>query len=120
MGVKLHRGFESRPLRFVLHEIVARNLYASRIGTTTIIELAMTASSSFCKWPLAGVSATPRSRLKAVQREHAGDSTGEWGDMSTLHEAALGETMQRLAEDERAAGHERLSVPAAMRFSISS
>jgi len=44
--------------------------------------------------------------LEAVQREHAGDSTGEWGDMSRLHEVAFGETMQRLAEEERAAGHE--------------
>jgi hypothetical protein len=44
--------------------------------------------------------------LEAVQREHAGDSTDEWGDISRLHEVAFGATMQRLAEEERAAGHE--------------
>lgn len=30
----------------------------------------------------------------------------EWGDVSKLHEVTTGETMRRLAEGERAAGHE--------------
>lgn len=41
--------------------------------------------------------------LRAVRREHAdGD---EWGDISKVHEATFGETMKRLAEEERAAEH---------------
>jgi hypothetical protein len=43
-------------------------------------------------------------RLRAAIRgEHGAD---EWGDLSKLHEVAFGESMRRLAEDERAAGHE--------------
>jgi hypothetical protein len=30
----------------------------------------------------------------------------EWGDLSKVHEVAFGESMGRLAEDERAAGHD--------------
>jgi hypothetical protein len=44
--------------------------------------------------------------LRAVQRERTGDDSDEWGDMSTVHDAAFGDTMQRLAKEERAAGHE--------------
>ena len=44
--------------------------------------------------------------LRAVQRDHAGDGADEWGDISGLHEVAFKETMQRLAKEERAAGHE--------------
>jgi hypothetical protein len=29
----------------------------------------------------------------------------EWGDLSKVHEVAFGETMKRLAEEKRAAGH---------------
>ncbi len=43
--------------------------------------------------------------LRAVQREHAGDDTDEWGGISKVHNVAFGETMQRLAKEERAAGH---------------
>ncbi len=43
--------------------------------------------------------------LRAVQREHGGEGTDEWGDVSRLHDVAFGETMQRLAKEERAAGH---------------
>jgi hypothetical protein len=43
--------------------------------------------------------------IRAVQREHAGGDTDEWGDISKVHDVAFGETMQRLAEEERAAGH---------------
>jgi hypothetical protein len=35
-----------------------------------------------------------------------GDTIDDWGNLSTLHEVAFGESMRRLAEDERAAGHE--------------
>lgn len=42
--------------------------------------------------------------LQAVQHAHAGDSADEWGDLSRVHDAAFGETMQRLGEEERAAG----------------
>lgn len=44
--------------------------------------------------------------LRAVRRQHAGDSADEWGDISEVHDRAFGETMQRLADEERAAGHE--------------
>jgi hypothetical protein len=48
--------------------------------------------------------------LRAVQCEHAhahGDGEGDgWGDISKVHEVAFGETMKRLAEEERAAGHD--------------
>jgi hypothetical protein len=30
----------------------------------------------------------------------------EWGDLSKVHEVAFGDSMRRLAESERAAGHE--------------
>ena len=35
----------------------------------------------------------------------AGETEDEWGSVSKLHEVAFGESMQRLAEAERAAGH---------------
>jgi hypothetical protein len=44
--------------------------------------------------------------LRAVQREHAGSDSDEWGDVSKAHDVAFGETMQRLAREEQAAGHE--------------
>ncbi|HEV2997759.1 MAG TPA: hypothetical protein VGX16_01535 [Solirubrobacteraceae bacterium] len=44
--------------------------------------------------------------LQAVQREHTADEPDEWGDLSKLHETAFAETMQRLSDEERAAGHE--------------
>jgi hypothetical protein len=30
----------------------------------------------------------------------------EWGNLSKVHEVAIGDSMQRLSESERAAGHE--------------
>jgi hypothetical protein len=33
------------------------------------------------------------------------DLRDEWGELSRVHEVAFGETMKRLAEEERAAGH---------------
>jgi hypothetical protein len=44
--------------------------------------------------------------LRAVRREHAGSDPDEWGDISKVHDAAFAETMRRLAEEERAAGHD--------------
>jgi len=44
--------------------------------------------------------------LRAVQREHAGGVGDDWGELSKVHGVAFGETMKRLAEEERAAGHE--------------
>lgn len=44
--------------------------------------------------------------LRAVQQEHAGGNGDEWGDLSKVHEVAYGETIKRLAEEERRAGHE--------------
>ena len=44
--------------------------------------------------------------LRAVQHEHADGNDDEWGDLSKIHEVAFGETMKRLAEEERAAGQE--------------
>lgn len=38
--------------------------------------------------------------------EHASGHGDEWGEMSKVHKVAFGETMKRLAEEERAAGHE--------------
>jgi hypothetical protein len=33
------------------------------------------------------------------------ETVDEWGDLSKLHEVTFGETMRRLAEEEREAGH---------------
>lgn len=41
--------------------------------------------------------------LRAPEGDGAVDA---WGDLSELHEVATTETMRRMAEDERAAGHE--------------
>jgi len=42
----------------------------------------------------------------ASRGEAARPSVDAWGDLSELHEVAFGETMRRLAEEERQAGHE--------------
>jgi hypothetical protein len=34
------------------------------------------------------------------------DETDEWGSLSKVHEVAFGDSMRRLSESERAAGHE--------------
>ena len=44
--------------------------------------------------------------LQAVKRVRSGRTVDEWGDLSKLHEVSFGETMRRLVEEERAAGHE--------------
>ena len=35
-----------------------------------------------------------------------GETVDEWGSLSKLHEVAFGESMKRLADAERAAGHQ--------------
>jgi hypothetical protein len=42
-------------------------------------------------------------RLLDARRDEAGD---EWGGLSKVHKVAFGDSMRRLAESERAAGHE--------------
>ncbi len=45
-------------------------------------------------------------QAERAMRAAEGDKTvDEWGDLSKLHEASTAETMQRLADEERAAGH---------------
>lgn len=41
-----------------------------------------------------------------IVSRRGGGIVDEWGDLSKVHEVAFGETMRRLAERERAAGHE--------------
>jgi hypothetical protein len=72
----------------------------------TIIELAMTAKEQLLQEAPDWSEHDAEIALRAVQREHAGGGADEWGDISRLHEVAFGETMQRLAKEERGAGHE--------------
>jgi hypothetical protein len=44
---------------------------------------------------------------RALRAAEGEDAVDEWGDLSKLHEATTAETMQRLAQEEQAAGHER-------------
>jgi hypothetical protein len=39
--------------------------------------------------------------LRAVEREHAGDTVGEWGDLDAQTDAAASRVMRDLAEEER-------------------
>lgn len=41
---------------------------------------------------------------RALRAAEGGDVVDEWGNLSELQEANTAETMQRLAEEERAAG----------------
>ncbi len=43
--------------------------------------------------------------LRYIASRHGDDDVDEWGSLSKLHGVAFDETMQRLAEEERAAGH---------------
>lgn len=43
---------------------------------------------------------------RALRAAEGDDTVDEWGDLSKLHEVSTAETMGRLAEEERAAGHE--------------
>ena len=67
----------------------------------------MTAKEQLLQEAPAGSEHDAEIALRAVQRERTGGDSDGWGDMSTVHDAAFGDTMQRLAKEERAAGHER-------------
>ena len=43
---------------------------------------------------------------EALRLLDAHESEDEWGSLSKVHEVAFGDSMRRLAESERAAGHE--------------
>lgn len=43
---------------------------------------------------------------RALRAAEDADEVDEWGDLSKLREASAAETMQRLAQEEQAAGHE--------------
>lgn len=45
-------------------------------------------------------------RALAAVEARPGDTIDDWGNLSKLHEVAFGESMRRLAEDERDGGHE--------------
>lgn len=72
----------------------------------TIIELAMTAKEQLLQEAPGWSEHDAEIALRAVQREHADGNGDEWGELSKVHEVAFGETMKRLVEEERAAGHE--------------
>lgn len=72
----------------------------------TIIERAMTAKEQLLQEAPGWSEHDAQIALRAVQREHSSDNGDEWGDLSKVHEVAFGETMKRLTEEERAAGHE--------------
>jgi hypothetical protein len=70
-----------------------------------IMELAMTAKEQLLQEVPGWSEDDAKIALRAVQWAHSG-ATDEWGELSRFHEVAFGETMKRLAEEERAAGHE--------------
>ena len=43
---------------------------------------------------------------RALCAAESGEVVDGWGDLSKLHEVSTAETLQRLAEEEEAAGHE--------------
>lgn len=42
---------------------------------------------------------------RALRAAEGDDEVDAWGDLTDLHEVATAETMRRLADEERAAGH---------------
>ena len=70
-----------------------------------IIELVMTAKEQLLQEVPGWSEDDAKLALRAVQWAHSG-APDEWGELSRFHEVAFGETMKRLAEEERAAGHE--------------
>jgi hypothetical protein len=70
-----------------------------------IIEWAMTAKEQLLQQVPGWSEDDAKIALRAVQWAHSG-ATDEWGELSRFHEVAFGETMKRLAEEERASGHE--------------
>jgi hypothetical protein len=47
---------------------------------------------------------TEEQAARALRAAEGDETVDEWGDLAKLHEASTTETMQRLAEEERAAG----------------
>lgn len=43
---------------------------------------------------------------RALRAAEGDEFVDAWGDLSTLHEVSAGETMRRVAEEERASGNE--------------
>jgi hypothetical protein len=78
-------------------------LIGSALGT--IIERAMTAKEQLLQEAPDWSEHDAEIALRAVQREHTDGNGDEWGELSKVHGVAFGETMKRLAEEERAAGH---------------
>jgi hypothetical protein len=57
------------------------------------------------------VEELPESQLESLieflaSQDESGDVIDEWGNLSKLHRASSRETMRRLSEEERTAGHE--------------
>ena len=75
------------------------------VGASNYHRLAMTAKEQLLQEAPTWSEHDAEIALRAVQREHADSDGDEWGDLSKIHEVAFGETMKRLAEEERAAGH---------------
>jgi hypothetical protein len=48
---------------------------------------------------------TEEQAARALRAAEGDEALDEWGDLSKLHEATTAQTMRRLAEQERAAGH---------------
>jgi hypothetical protein len=82
--------------------------FHARFGSApgTIIERAMTAKEQLLQEAPGWSEHDAEIALRAVRRKHASGNGDEWGELSKVHEVAFGETMKRLAEEERAAGHE--------------
>lgn len=72
----------------------------------TIIERVMTAKEQLLQEAPSWSEHDAEIALRAVQREHADGNGDAWGEISKVHQVAFGETMKRLADEERAAGHE--------------
>jgi hypothetical protein len=45
------------------------------------------------------------SAIELIVARHESGTVDAWGDLAKLHEATTAETLRRLAEQERAAGH---------------
>ena len=43
---------------------------------------------------------------RALRAAEGDETVDEWGDLSRVHEVSTAQTMRRLADEERAAGHE--------------
>jgi hypothetical protein len=79
---------------------------AGAAPAATIIGRVMTAKEQLLQEAPAWSEHDAEIVLRAVQRERTGGDADERGDISTVHDAAFGDTMRRLSKEERAAGHE--------------